>query len=55
MVSTALADAVRITLGPKSKCVLIQKRWGKPIICNDGITISKELELKDAEASWAYR
>ena len=47
--ATALADAVRITLGPKSKCVLIQKKWGKPIVCNDGITIAKELELKDAE------
>jgi chaperonin GroEL len=49
--ATALADAVRITLGPKSKCVLIQKKWGKPIVCNDGITIAKEIELKDAEAN----
>jgi len=49
--ATALADAVRITLGPKSKCVLIQKKWGKPIVCNDGITIAKELELKDPEAN----
>jgi chaperonin GroEL len=48
--ATALADAVRITLGPKSKCVLIQKKWGKPIVCNDGITIAKEIELKDPEA-----
>ena len=49
--ATALADAVRITIGPKSKCVLIQKKWGKPIVCNDGITIAKEIELKDAEAN----
>jgi chaperonin GroEL len=49
--ATTLADAVRITLGPKSKCVLIQKKWGKPIVCNDGITIAKEIELKDAEAN----
>jgi len=49
--ATALADAVRITLGPKSKCVLIQRKWGKPIVCNDGITIAKELELKDPEAN----
>ncbi len=49
--ATALADAVRITLGPKSKCVLIEKKWGKPIICNDGITIAKEIELRDAEAN----
>jgi chaperonin GroEL len=49
--STALADAVRITLGPKSKCVLIQKKWGRPIVCNDGITIAKEIELEDPEAN----
>jgi len=49
--ATALTDAVRITLGPKSKCVLIQKKWGKPIVCNDGITIAKEIELKDPEAN----
>jgi chaperonin GroEL len=49
--ATALAGAVRITLGPKSKCVLIQKKWGKPIVCNDGITIAKEIELRDAEAN----
>ncbi len=47
--ATALADAVRVTLGPKSKCVLIQKKWGTPIVCNDGVTIAKELELKDPE------
>jgi chaperonin GroEL len=47
--ATALADAVRVTLGPKSKCVLIQKKWGKPIVCNDGVTIAKEIELKDSE------
>jgi chaperonin GroEL len=46
---TALTDAVRVTLGPKSKCVLIQKKWGSPIVCNDGVTIAKELELKDPE------
>jgi chaperonin GroEL len=49
--ATALADAVRITLGPKSKCVLIQKKFGKPIVCNDGITIAKEIELEDPEAN----
>ena len=47
--ATRLADAVRVTLGPKSKCVLIQKKWGKPIVCNDGVTIAKEIELKDPE------
>ena len=44
---SALSDAVRVTLGPKSKCVLIQKRFGVPIVCNDGVTIAKEMELKD--------
>jgi chaperonin GroEL len=47
--ATALADAVRVTLGPKSKSVLIGKKWGSPIICNDGVTIAKELDLEDPE------
>lgn len=47
--TTQLADAVRITLGPKSKSVLIQKKWGTPIVCNDGVTIAKEMELEDPE------
>ncbi|HEU5190115.1 MAG TPA: chaperonin GroEL [Methylomirabilota bacterium] len=44
---TALTDAVRVTLGPKSKCVLLEKRFGAPVVCNDGVTIAKEMELKD--------
>ena len=44
---SALADAVRVTLGPKSKCVLIEKKWGVPVVCNDGVTIAKEVALKD--------
>jgi len=47
--ASLLADAVRVTLGPKSKSVLIQKSWGNPIVCNDGVTIAKEFDLKDAE------
>jgi chaperonin GroEL len=47
--AAALADAVRITLGPKSKSVLIQKKWGTPLVCNDGVTIAKEMELDDPE------
>ena len=43
-----VADAVRVTLGPKSKCVLIDKKFGRPIVCNDGVTIAKEVELSDA-------
>jgi chaperonin GroEL len=44
-----LADAVRVTLGPRSKSVLMERKWGPPIVCNDGVTIAKELSLKDPE------
>ncbi|MGE0395297.1 MAG: chaperonin GroEL [Kofleriaceae bacterium] len=53
--ATALADAVRITLGPRSKSVLIAKKWGPPIVCNDGVTIAKELELADLEEDLGVR
>ena len=46
--ASQLADAVRVTLGPRSKSVLIQKRWGEPIVCNDGVTIAKQFDLEDA-------
>jgi chaperonin GroEL len=45
--ATALVDAIRVTLGPKSKSVLISKKWGRPLVCNDGVTIAKEFGLKD--------
>jgi len=45
--ATQLSDAVRVTLGPKSKCVLIERKFGGPLVCNDGVTIAKEVELKD--------
>ena len=47
--ASALADAVRVTLGPKSKSVLIEKAWGKPVVCNDGVAIAKEMDLEDRE------
>ena len=47
--ATQLADAIRVTLGPKSKSVLIQKKWGTPTVCNDGVTIAKQVELEDPE------
>ncbi|MFO0980161.1 MAG: chaperonin GroEL [Planctomycetota bacterium] len=53
--ATTLADAVRVTLGPKSKCVLLQKKWGNPIVCNDGVTIAKEVELEDPEENLGAR
>lgn len=53
--ATQLADAIRITLGPRSKSVLIEKKWGAPIVCNDGVTIAKEFDLKDAEENLGAR
>jgi chaperonin GroEL len=47
--AAALADAVRVTLGPKARCVLIQKKWGRPLVSDDGVSIAKEVELEDAE------
>jgi len=44
--ATMLADAVRVTLGPKSKCVLIEKHFGKPLVCNDSVTIAKDSNLR---------
>jgi chaperonin GroEL len=42
-----LADAVRVTLGPKGRNVVLDKKWGAPTITNDGVSIAKEIELKD--------
>src|ERR671924_500623 len=42
-----LADAVSITLGPKGRNVVLDKKWGAPTITNDGVTIAKEVELED--------
>jgi chaperonin GroEL len=43
----ALADVVKVTLGPKGRNVVIDKKWGAPTITNDGVTIAKEVELSD--------
>src|SRR5881628_2596928 len=42
-----LANAVKITLGPKGRNVVLEKKWGAPTITNDGVTIAKEIELED--------
>lgn len=42
-----LADAVRVTLGPKGRNVILEKEYGSPLITNDGVTIAKEIELED--------
>ena len=43
----ALADTVKVTLGPKGRNVVIDKQWGVPTITNDGVTIAREVELED--------
>ena len=42
-----LADAVKVTLGPKGRNVVIEKKFGSPLITKDGVTVAKEIELKD--------
>src|SRR5687767_16007848 len=42
-----LANAVKVTLGPKGRNVVLDKKWGAPTITNDGVTIAKEVELED--------
>src|SRR3989338_3567348 len=42
-----LANAVKITLGPKGRNVVIDKKWGSPTITKDGVTVAKEIELED--------
>lgn len=44
---TQLYDAVRITLGPKGRNVILEKKYGSPVITNDGVTIAKDIDLKD--------
>ena len=41
----ALADAVKVTLGPKGHCVALEKKWGAPLVIDDGVTIAKDIEL----------
>ena len=43
----ALADTVKITLGPKGRNVVLDKKYGSPLITNDGVTIAKDIELED--------
>jgi chaperonin GroEL len=43
----ALADAVKVTLGPKGRYVVLDKKWGAPTITNDGVTVAREVELED--------
>src|SRR5580765_893273 len=43
----ALADAVKVTLGPKGRNVILDKKFGSPLITKDGVTVAKEVDLKD--------
>ncbi|MBI2899195.1 MAG: chaperonin GroEL, partial [Planctomycetes bacterium] len=43
-----LARAVKVTLGPRGRTVLLEKKWGAPVVSSDGVTVAKEIELKDA-------
>jgi hypothetical protein len=47
--ATQLSDAVRVTPGPKSKSVSIEKQWSTPVVCNDGVKITTEFEFEDPE------
>ena len=42
-----LADTVKVTLGPKGRNVVLERKYGAPLITNDGVTIAKEIELED--------
>jgi chaperonin GroEL len=42
-----LADTVKVTLGPRGRNVVLEKKWGAPTITNDGVSIAKEIELDD--------
>jgi chaperonin GroEL len=53
--ATALANAVRGTLGPKAHCILIEKKWGSPLVCDDGVTIAKEVNLENPEENLGAR
>jgi chaperonin GroEL len=47
--ASLLADGVRVTLGPKAKCVLIERKYGRPLVSDDGVTIAKEVDLTDPD------
>jgi len=50
-----LANAVRVTLGPKGRNVVLDKSYGAPRITKDGVTVAKEIELEDSSRIWARR
>jgi chaperonin GroEL len=53
--AATLADVVRVTLGPKAHCVLLERKWGRPLVSDDGVTIAKDVELADPEENLGAR
>ena len=49
-----LANTVKVTLGPKGRNVVLDKKYGAPLITNDGVTIAKDIELEDALKIWEH-
>ena len=49
-----LADTVKVTMGPKGRNVVLDKKFGSPLITNDGVTIAKEIELEDRFEIWVH-
>src|SRR5271169_4378894 len=50
-----LADAVKVTLGPKGRNVILEKKFGSPLITKDGVTVAKEIDLKDPKENLGAR
>ena len=50
-----LADAVKVTLGPKGRNVVLDKSFGAPTVTKDGVSVAKEIELEDKFETWARR
>ena len=50
-----LAEAVKVTLGPKGRNVVIDKKFGSPTVTKDGVTVAKEIELRILSRTWARR
>jgi chaperonin GroEL len=50
-----LANAVKVTLGPRGGNVILDKKFGSPTITKDGVTVAREIELKDPLETWARR
>ena len=51
----SLANAVKVTLGPRGRNVILDRKFGAPTITKDGVTVAKEIELKDRSRTWARR